>query len=1496
MTDFLFKIPHNNVQADNALKTLVKVAPSAGSGAIAAVAKANIHAHIPTSQPEPERLPLDIIQKYSLLDQQVSITLGRKLQAATAYTPSQLIKMGVNFAAGGLMTGEKGLDALTSDVNFSVWLALMQDLYQQMPKGSQEDGIVKNLISGLEKLQSHAQTLEGLRALDTTSEVRYNAIMPFAERLKNLKSGQTEPFYIGYNNDGAAETTGHAQILDVTRREDGALDVKFYTSTYFQLADTLPTETKTLLFPVVPYDKIPEKALLFNDDNKTRPGFVASLAELRVALDDNHRYSDDDVVQILDNLEKARNPNGTIRMGAITGQRGGTCMPSVTKVWLRHHCHHRFLYKQIMFQCKLKLLASLHASLAHTLNKDDEIGAKARTLLRQLALNLYRRVPKMLQEKLMDVNAAKQANATAQDILQRVEEAEAFVKQEQAKNTVDSDLSKAKVQNQRENREKFNHDTKTVFRDAHPQPVSLPDFTIRIDLNNDCADSLLKAITDTEMTCDRLGQSAYAMQVEHLLDQIPLPVAKTATHPNDFKVNAFTSPYWDNFTLDQLCKVQRRLYEFVSKRYFAFNFQEPLPRHFASTLPLHVLFHFLSLKIEAKKIQDLPKEKDGLIESYPMPDLTKVLELEGLQFYNRHEFERVKAAAVYVKTFNAPISGNSTLFDAEKGTKVELKDTLQYKANGQFFHALCALDTQVRLDQLQKAKPGKKVELPPGEITLSTLVKEQGEKDFKDFTVPEIEAAFKKMQDDIADWHADKKIYDDQYKDYQLTEDYKWRFRVWEYSGKTGTAPQPPTKKVDRRPFIRAEPPKAETLKNLPAHTKGTLVMSAFNSETWDQHVLTRGDYSYVNILRHMTYACRIALFQGPSDIRLNQVAKRLSDYNKESALEGAYHSDNPSHELAESVWKTHRPMGNHVAFRNLPIASRLEKNWGKPKAEGNVLKEKWEKAQAASPAPDPKNAHAQALIEGLQNRLARTLSQWELAPHQIMYELQQEFKQLQDPSLQSVLMQLLFRSPVLDKVGDPNYNALQLGFGQLIVDNTALFDTAKTFINKGFFHGSSFDETINTGRFFFEFSFHLCKYLSDAGIKDKAASINQIEELKRWIKEKKNLSDQALSTLYLYLVCFYSLKPNLSEEEKAHLYACWILYKMNPPMDGKWRSPFIESWAERFIKKSFSEHSCKDLGSKIFAHLNVGLDNAPGAWRIDFALGYPYLTNGEWKLNLDEGKVYNNEGELRGVSGDFPWEKEDAFERLFGTERGFSYRSVNNSYIFTHPTRGSFRIVQSYYGKNNYRIQKKILGFEEWFEYCPRKELEQCFPNALNDDHAYWVPTRRDIELPYSTKGFITPLRSSKVLYVHVDGGEIIEADPQTGEPKVDGQRFDYLSTLDSSLDGLSRFDALQNILTSRKRDGTLTKLCFSRYTSLDSNPLTFILINGRNVLLGNHDFAIPNKMPQKLLGTIENFIFLESVNDPKPDSGLLLVPLQKNYYSEKTNGDRGWKVGHRK
>ena len=613
---------------------------------------------------------------------------------------------------------------------------------------------------------------------------------------------------------------------------------------------------------------------------------------------------------------------------------------------------------------------------------------------------------------------------------------------------------------------------------------------------------------------------------------------------------------------------------------------------------------------------------------------------------------------------------------------------------------------------------------------------------------------------------------------------------------------------------------------------------------------------------------------------RLIRKGKQPSPFESEAILDGEEQElDGPSDFFVEKLWEQHRPVENdHHVFREKAEAHRMEELWQKEVAEGLALRDT-------------------AFRDPLLKLLLRPLSQWKLVPSQIFYELNREFKQLKNPSLQSLLMNLLFRSPVLTDY-KRGFRHLELGFGDMIMSNIALQDQASAFINKGLSYSLGADKPLETGRFFFELSFFLCNYLKDAAGVEKRNRFNQLQELDQWMKQLK-LSSQEMSILHLYRAAFHMLKPAHSDGDYADIFASWILYKLHPPLNSKWRSPIIESLTANavnrltclLLKRLDNPQFRGLLGAGIFSQLNLQNKSEASpksqdeSWQIDEQLKLPYISKGEWKINLAMGQLFHTTGEIKGVDEKFPWEGTHDFKRLFSGETGFEYRGIGQQCVlFTHPKKGPFKLTPvsgSTHDSLKYYFESQLLpGSDRWLQYCPPDKLV-CYPKPLTHDFSYWVPKEKTINIQgFSLKGFFCRLSNHQIAYVETADGLILEAD-STGAPKANAHRLDYLDPGNKGnpdkLKGLLRFDSAENIVTYRDPHDRLARIVFKRYRSIDGNPLVFREQDGRYLFSENLEHEIPHSMPKSLLGTIENYLFLTPVTDPKPNSGLLILPFQR-------------------
>ncbi|MCE5318294.1 MAG: hypothetical protein LLG04_13160, partial [Parachlamydia sp.] len=764
----------------------------------------------------------------------------------------------------------------------------------------------------------------------------------------------------------------HAQIIEFARRKDGYFDLLLYTSTDIDIAEKIRNGIKSRLNPLVPFERIPEQTLLFNGDGQVRPTFIASLAEPQVLMnqDRNRKVGNEEVMQVLDFIYQYRPQQPQTDCGFITGQRGGTCSPSVTKAWMRRHCSNLSFYKQVMFHCKMQLLSACFLSLEPVLENDTEEASKARMALRMVARNLHRTSGKMIQAKmgistLVDAPTAMQALATAQDILAKLDCCEATLNKKRELLTVGSDLNALDTADQRSWRQKMVNQPIPLLAAQSPVPITVPNLTLKLDQSVSPCEALKRLISETA-TCiltilnshriaqpDEMTQHlirSINLQIHQLIDQIPLPKIGSVKRGDSFLAEQIEAEFWKEFTTEQLEEVQKELYSLVYSHYIRkYHFKiDPQSRCIATLLPFQVLMHFLAIKIEAKRLKTVPHIRDRLIENYAMPSFLGVLCINGLQFFERSEFERIIQAESYTRTFNRSAPIEHVIFGSEVKTSVNLAVITECPANSLYWNALYQTDKELE----------KNVNLTAEMIYPEVNINAEYAAMASDYDI-----AMKELQK----WEEER-------AEYEATLLYRKQVDLWQKG--LGPAPQHTTAPLrDQLRKKPAKPVQAIEKRNLPSSTKAMLILGSFYSS--ENNILTDNGYGYADILRHTTHFCRHTLYYWDIDLQdrnpnLLRTGLQLSPYKLDAILTGPKDElQGPSVRFAKQIWKKwHRPLeDSHRHFLGKNEADRLQKLWQLETGEGRALRD---------------TAESNPLLK----LLLRPLSQWRLLPDQIFYEL----------------------------------------------------------------------------------------------------------------------------------------------------------------------------------------------------------------------------------------------------------------------------------------------------------------------------------------------------------------------------------------------------------------------------------------------------------------------------------------------------------------------------
>lgn len=635
----------------------------------------------------------------------------------------------------------------------------------------------------------------------------------------------------------------------------------------------------------------------------------------------------------------------------------------------------------------------------------------------------------------------------------------------------------------------------------------------------------------------------------------------------------------------------------------------------------------------------------------------------------------------------------------------------------------------------------------------------------------------------------------------------------------------------------------------LPIDTKLTMLLEQFNNS--ENEFLCSSGLKHISNYRNICYI-------------LSQFVNRYGNFNLYSNPQRdgicSYRVNLKGNLVKDSIapqelLKLHRPIegeiSNQLVSQNTKeyrFVNRKSESWARTNAEGSTL-----------------NKDKDTLIK----RLERTLAEWELSPSQILYELSKDLDLLKDPSLQALVIKIFFRSPILEN------GQVELGVGNLILNNPAFLDNAYNFINRNLSLIERKTDGIKIARFLFELSLYLCKYCADAGEYEKAEKFNQIGSIKRWIASDK-INENDKTSLQYYLTAFYSTKQIIEDKDYKDILLSWCSFKLAKEVDSKLVSKTIHDFGRRFIislgpklsEKIEDSQFRSDLGNHILKSLKLIANDTNYLWFISDE-GFPYISlgiNGNWRINLLTGAIYRELQELVGTPSDCPWKSDFSFNRLFSSQN-LKYTQVGNdrtkSYLFSSAN-GNYQIIAN---NSNFIYQKEFSCYGQWLNFVPNEEI----PTPLYYDHAFWVSKTPFKVKNFEIKGVITTLSDKKITHVCLADGRILEADSVTGLPKDNGRVVDNLQ-FTSPEAAISSFDNPKHVLTYRNSiTNNIDQISFRRFKSINGNTLNFIEKNGEMVWSEYPNYSLPEVMPKSSFQYFKNYLYLHSKSDNKE---MLLVP----------------------
>ncbi len=1423
------------------------------------------------------------IAKHSILETLEIRDFPPKLQELMqADSMSEAVqRIAANFAGGGLITGGGNppfkLDGMLGQPNFIVWEWLVSNLYESINEiDTEEKAILENILEGVSQLKEYCEDLDQIENALVGEQQLFDIALKYAEKVQQLQAGEAQRFFGGWLNIGGE--SGHALIYEFIRNENQTFDVFVYTSTGFQLADDIFAGDKRRVKPYVQFSQIPENHLCFNDDGTIRPAFFQHFIELNALQrwDNDFTLDEEDVLEALDHLIPYQTTVDLDESGAITGQRAGTCVPSSTKAWMRRMAGDAVKHKQIMFHTKFRLIVATYRALKKELSKDTQEGAVSRRLLNHLTRNHLRSIAKAMDSNLFDTRLiddqlANEAQATCYHILKNLEFFEADIQQLRRSKSLGNQISNQSASQRgvrASERNEMRVSKMNSLKKSSEYEILPPSIWVE---NAREIPGFVETIRQFYEQCSGKNKmTLVSMQINQLVDQLPLPNAVQGLDnlQNIPWVEKVGNSFWENLSKEELTEILSSLEELLIL--YGKNHQnEQLTRFHTTLLSLHALAHYLAVKIDTLNLPDnteIPR-----LEHYFISHMGELLErFDTLIYIDCREFNRTKEARVYFEEFKKHALHYPALFENEETIEVKKDSFDKSGQNRRYWEKL--LDFYPELEE--KAS--------------SIADSRNAGGSWKTLTPEEIEEIFQKETEEYNDRLSQCQDYIKYEKEYNEYKKQTKRYNRGEID-KRPTAPE-------KVPYVvPLDQPRRRV--NLTLSNKCMLILEESIDDDPGMNPLIACGLPHIPLFRRITCRINKAFHSKNFSLRIKIASRRNSKYSYGGRVYKYQPLEFSDADRNGAFRKQHRllPSKMQQEFFKIKTATRYVQNWQRSIAEGTTLK-----------------LNTELFENPLIGELLRSGSEWRLTPYQIIKTIKDYKEELLNPDLQAIIFRLILRSPITQN------GTTHIGFGEVLIEDSSCYEYCSEFIQEGLNHFYSTrkqfklhenekeaeENPVNGARFFLELAFYTSKYLVDQGFKQEAQALltTCLGAANRWL-EFEDLTQKEKAVIHQYRLLFFSLIP-IEETSPFEIYLSWISYQISPD-DGFWRSPLLQSQIEQFVTLFTSQIAktlqddqelCEMIGSGLLASLQLETREQSILW--SYSISNASSIVGEtanrdiWTIDLISGAIFSPYGKIGYGLTHFPWENQQNFKRLFGDIASFSYQAIgNDNFSFSHPKMGLIRLVHSW---GQYMIQRQFPGFEGvWFEQKNTLNTRG-YPKILGFDHAYWIPSSEIPQtfLEQKITGLFSSLHGGKIKYATLEDGSIIEF-PQSDQEEIlhidyyetaDENRdafdqeeilhIDLYETADENQDALSVFDMPKNILV-HKRENDVVKISLPRYTSQEGNALTFYCRNQQMIWSENSQYVIPGEMPKGFLGTIPNYLYLESLKESNPD--ILLVPYQK-------------------
>lgn len=643
------------------------------------------------------------ISKLSLLD---SIH-NKEVLTKDQVPDGRLLKVGANILGGGLTTGgDLKLEGSNSYEIYQVFESILLDMKDSSDMGGVEKILnpliasTHDLVDVAKDLKSYTQTTP-LIEKPKEEEIKKERIQDqgyvqelvtkYADRIRELKEGESFTMYGGWHD----QTGGHAQIYEIVHEGNGFYSLNFYTSTHDPKIGIWKEGSHTKIQPIVRYRNIPREYLLLGNKESSSV-FIQNLVELQLSYKSHFNLTIDTnrVSNAFLYLAPYHVETSIKESGVILGQRSGTCVPSVWKVFVRMKCKDLATYKRLMAEVKFRFLIHLFKRLENSLGLPTEDGKNTRRTLKYLTRNFLRSIAKIDSP---NDSFLQRAQASCFDILKRVQKAENNVKEYQKKNVLDSDLQGEKLINcvlksQKElflKRAKVIEEIKPEEFSPNEEPqtsrhlslletpiTSVDQFLNRfkeieklawqgevIDKNSVSNFKGMYQISPRHNSMKKGGDVEIVLEVQNLIEALPIPTIKG----NDFWT------FLDEKTALECMNSLEHLLHLYDVRDGDLTHEISPIRYKTVRATGYTIMHRLALVIDKHK----GMKGEASLAYYVLPNHAKeLLQVEGALFLDSKAFNRLKEMALYCEECN-------------KGKQPDKGDTFAYqKSNFRFIYQM----------------------------------------------------------------------------------------------------------------------------------------------------------------------------------------------------------------------------------------------------------------------------------------------------------------------------------------------------------------------------------------------------------------------------------------------------------------------------------------------------------------------------------------------------------------------------------------------------------------------------------------------------------------------------------------------------------------------------------------------------------------------------------------------------------------------------------------